>query len=81
MVAFDYMRQIYLLYFRRLYKQCWFKCGVVRLSNRRFWNTRALNKQYPTPNRVYQNDIDLYAVMSVALPLMHLKFSRFPVKD
>ncbi len=39
------------------------------------------NKQYPTPDRAYQNDTCLYAVMSPATPPCASKFCRFPFKD
>ena len=31
------------------------------------WRSPSTNKQYPTPNRVYQNDICLYTVMNVRI--------------
>jgi len=46
-----------------------FKCGVVRLSTERFWNTYVQINNTPHRIEYIENDICLYAVMSVALSL------------
>ena len=45
------------------------KCGVVRLSTERFWNTYVQINNTPHRIEYIENDICLYAVMSVALSL------------
>lgn len=46
-----------------------FKCGVVRLSTERFWNTYVQINNTPHRIEYIENDICLYTVMSVALSL------------
>ena len=43
--------------------------GVVRLSTERFWNTYVQINNTPHRIEYIENDICLYAVMSVALSL------------
>lgn len=56
----------------------------ISLSEWRFWNTYATNKQYPTPvlseGQKLHPDYTIRSDECVAL-LVALKFSRFPFKD
>lgn len=56
----------------------------ISLSEWRFWNTYATNKQYPTPvlseGQELHPDYTIRSDECVAL-LVALKFSRFPFKD
>lgn len=47
------------------------------------WRGPRTNKQYPTPNSIYQDDICLCTVMSVciACPCSLIKSPNFTVKD
>ena len=57
------------------------KCGVVRLSEWRFWNTREQINN--TPHRTVYQEWYNYTRrwVFVLLILVHVKFSRFPFKN
>lgn len=55
--------------------------GVVRLSTERFWNTYVQINNTPHRIEYIENDICLYAVMSVVVILVFVETVRFRYKD